>query len=175
MKLLFASAEIFPYAKTGGLADVAQALPAALAKQIEVLSVMPLYDFIDRKKFALRAMNESFQITVGKDIYDISLFEGVNRGVRTLFVYEALLCHCQTPYGNKNADTISKEQVKLLQKGTIADWANETQTFAIKVYGSAEAGEKLGYNYMYNNFGLVRSQLQKGGIRLAKVLNDLFG
>ncbi|PHS38964.1 MAG: glycogen synthase [Sulfurovum sp.] len=109
MKLLFASAEIFPYAKTGGLADVAQALPAALAKQIEVLSVMPLYDFIDRKKFALRAMNESFQITVGKDIYDISLFEGVNRGVRTLFVYEALLCHCQTPYGNKNADTISND------------------------------------------------------------------
>ncbi|RLA69220.1 MAG: hypothetical protein DRG30_10415, partial [Epsilonproteobacteria bacterium] len=26
MKLLFASAEIYPYAKTGGLADVAQAL-----------------------------------------------------------------------------------------------------------------------------------------------------
>ncbi|PHQ57358.1 MAG: S1/P1 Nuclease [Lutibacter sp.] len=88
-----------------------------------------------------------------------------------------MINHYQMSYTEiaKNADTISKEQVKLLQKGTIADWANETQTFAIKVYGSAEAGEKLGYNYMYNNFGLVRSQLQKGGIRLAKVLNDLFG
>jgi len=49
MKLLFAAAEIFPHAKTGGLADVAQALPATLEKQIDVLSVMPLYDFIDRK------------------------------------------------------------------------------------------------------------------------------
>jgi hypothetical protein len=73
-----------------------------------------------------------------------------------------------------NADKISKEQVKYLQQGTIADWANETQTFAIKAYASVEVGEKLSYNYMYDNFGLVRSQLQKGGIRLAKVLNDLF-
>lgn len=109
MKLLFAAAEIYPYAKTGGLADVAQALPATLAKQIDVLSVMPLYDFIDREKFALTAMNESFQITLGKDIYDVSLFEGMNQGVRTLFVYEATLCHCITPYGNKNSDYLSND------------------------------------------------------------------
>ena len=109
MKLLFAAAEIFPYAKTGGLADVAQALPATLVKQIDVLSVMPLYDFIDREKFALTAMNESFQITLGKDIYEVSLFEGMNRGVRTLFVHEATLCHCITPYGNKNGDYLSND------------------------------------------------------------------
>ena len=73
-----------------------------------------------------------------------------------------------------NADEISKEQVKFLQKGTIIDWANETQTFAIKAYASVEVGEKLSYNYSYESFETVRSQLQKGGIRLAKVLNDLF-
>jgi len=109
MKMLFAAAEIFPYAKTGGLADVAQALPSALVKQIDVLTVMPLYDFIDRKKFALRAMNESFKITLGKDIYEISLFEGMNQGVRTLFVYEVTLCHRTTPYGNKNGDHLSND------------------------------------------------------------------
>jgi len=109
MKLLFAAAEIYPYAKTGGLADVAQALPVILAKHIDVLSVMPLYDFIDREKFALTAMNESFQITLGKDIYEVSLFEGVNQGVRTLFVYEAMLCSCLTPYGNKNGDYLSND------------------------------------------------------------------
>lgn len=104
MKLLFAAAEIFPYAKTGGLSDVAQALPATLAKQTDILSVMPLYDFIDREKFALTAMNESFRITLGKDRFEISLFEGMNRGVRTLFVYEAMLCNCMTPYGDQNGD-----------------------------------------------------------------------
>ncbi|REE82924.1 S1/P1 nuclease [Lutibacter oceani] len=74
----------------------------------------------------------------------------------------------------ENADKITKEQVKYLQNGTIEDWVNETQTFAIKAYESAEIGENLRYNYMYENFGLVRSQLQKGGIRLAKLLNELF-
>lgn len=73
-----------------------------------------------------------------------------------------------------NADKISKEQVKFLQKGNVVDWVNETQTFAIKAYASVTVGEKLSYNYSYENFETVRSQLQKGGIRLAKVLNDLF-
>ena len=109
MKMLFAAAEIFPYAKTGGLADVAQALPSALAKQIDVLTVMPLYDFIDRKEFSLRAMNESFQIRLGKDIYEISLFEGMNQGVRTLFVYETMLCDCVTPYGDQNSDNTNND------------------------------------------------------------------
>ena len=74
----------------------------------------------------------------------------------------------------ENANKISKEQVAFLQQGTVVDWVNDTQTYAIKVYASAEVGEKLGYNYMYTNFEMARSQLQKGGIRLAKVLNDLF-
>ncbi|NOR27972.1 MAG: S1/P1 Nuclease, partial [Lutibacter sp.] len=69
-----------------------------------------------------------------------------------------------------NVDEISKEQVKFLQKGSVADWANETQVFAVKAYKSTKTGDKLGYRYMYDNFGVVRSQLQKGGIRLAKVL-----
>jgi len=73
-----------------------------------------------------------------------------------------------------NASEISKEEVAFLQQGTIVDWINDTHKYAIEVYGSANIGDKLGYEYMYHNFGLTRSQLQKGGIRLAKVLNDLF-
>lgn len=73
-----------------------------------------------------------------------------------------------------NASEISKEEVALIQQGTIADWVNDTQTCAAKVYKSAEIGDNLKFEYMYHNFGMVRSQLQKGGIRLAKVLNELF-
>jgi hypothetical protein len=69
---------------------------------------------------------------------------------------------------------ISKAEVVALQKGTIVDWANDTHKYAIEVYGTAKIGDKLGYQYMYQNFNLARTQLQKGGIRLAKVLNDLF-
>ncbi len=44
MRILSAASEIFPLVKTGGLADVTGALPAALAGQgIEVLSIVPGY------------------------------------------------------------------------------------------------------------------------------------
>ncbi|MDH3250096.1 MAG: glycogen synthase [Acidimicrobiia bacterium] len=49
MRILFVSSEVHPFAKTGGLADVASALPAALRQQREdVVTVMPLYRSVDR-------------------------------------------------------------------------------------------------------------------------------
>ncbi len=49
MKILLATSEMAPFAKTGGLADVAGALPKALAALgHEVAVVMPLYGSIDR-------------------------------------------------------------------------------------------------------------------------------
>ena len=44
MKLLFASSEAYPFAMSGGLADVAGALPKALRKRlVGCRIVMPLY------------------------------------------------------------------------------------------------------------------------------------
>jgi hypothetical protein len=74
----------------------------------------------------------------------------------------------------KNADILSKEQIKAIQKGTVIDWVNETHQLAKKVYASVNEGENLRYRYSYDHFKTVRSQLQIAGIRLAKVLNDLF-
>jgi len=51
LKVLFTASEVAPYAKTGGLADVAKALPKALNKLgCEVIVVMPRYYQIDRAK-----------------------------------------------------------------------------------------------------------------------------
>lgn len=74
-----------------------------------------------------------------------------------------------------NAKKLSKEELERIQRGEILEWVHETQGLAKKVYASANVGEKLGYRYMYDYFPMVRSQLQKGGIRLAKVLNEIFG
>lgn len=74
-----------------------------------------------------------------------------------------------------NAKILSKEQVSAIEKGTLMDWTYESQALAKKVYASAEMDEKLGYKYSYEHFDLARSQLQKSGIRLAKILNDIFG
>ncbi|OMP29743.1 S1/P1 nuclease [Mangrovimonas sp. DI 80] len=74
----------------------------------------------------------------------------------------------------QNADYLTKDQVKAIQQGSIIDWAHESQQLAKSVYASAKEGDNLRYKYSYEHFETVRSQLQKGGIRLAKVLNDLF-
>ncbi|WP_298343155.1 S1/P1 nuclease [uncultured Algibacter sp.] len=73
-----------------------------------------------------------------------------------------------------NADVLTKDQVKSIQKGSVIDWVNETHELTKKVYASAEPDENLRYRYSYNNFKTVRSQLQIAGIRLAQYLNDLF-
>ncbi|OOB77861.1 MAG: starch synthase [Epulopiscium sp. Nele67-Bin001] len=50
MKCLFVSTEVVPYAKTGGLADVAGALPKELVKQgLDVRVVMPYYRQVKEK------------------------------------------------------------------------------------------------------------------------------
>ena len=74
----------------------------------------------------------------------------------------------------KNADILTKDQVKAIQRGTVTDWVNETHQLTKKVYASVSEGENLRYLYSYDHFKTVRSQLQIAGIRLAKVLNDLF-
>ncbi|PIB29487.1 S1/P1 nuclease [Maribacter sp. 4G9] len=70
---------------------------------------------------------------------------------------------------------LSKQQVKQIQQGDIYDWIEETQEITNEVYDSTQIGEKLGYQYSYRWWGTVENQLQKGGIRLAAVLNQIFG
>jgi len=74
----------------------------------------------------------------------------------------------------ENANRLTKEQVKAIQEGTVIDWVNETHILSNKVYTSVTEGENLRYRYSYDHFEIVRSQLQIAGIRLAKVLNELF-
>ena len=53
MNIILATSEAFPYAKTGGLADVAAALPQALAKNGHHVSViMPCYPQIFKERFS---------------------------------------------------------------------------------------------------------------------------
>lgn len=69
---------------------------------------------------------------------------------------------------------LSKKQVKELQKGDVYDWVEESQDIANQLYDSVSVGEKIGYQYSYKWWGTVETQLQKGGVRLAAVLNRIF-
>ena len=73
-----------------------------------------------------------------------------------------------------NAEFLTKNQVKFLQKGDAIDWVNETQQLTKTVYASVQPGENLRYAYSYQYMDVARTQLQIAGIRLAQVLNELF-
>jgi hypothetical protein len=73
-----------------------------------------------------------------------------------------------------NARQLSKKQIAAIEAGTILDWVEEIHEITKEVYASAAAGENLRYKYSYDYFGTVRTQLQRGGIRLAKILNEIF-
>lgn len=73
-----------------------------------------------------------------------------------------------------NLPKLSKNEIKNIQRGNVYNWVEESQDVANELYLSVEEGEKLGYAYSYRYWATVEHQLQKGGLRLAKVLNDLF-
>ncbi len=66
MKVLFVTAEMFPFSKVGGLGDVAGALSEALANMgIDVRVITPAYGIIDREKFALKKTDLCFKEVIG--------------------------------------------------------------------------------------------------------------
>ena len=75
----------------------------------------------------------------------------------------------------ESTDDLSKKEIKKIASGDLLDWMYESKELSNEVYDSVEVGEKLGYEYMYEWFPVVHDQIQKGGIRLAKVLNDVLG
>ncbi|MBI4518863.1 MAG: glycogen synthase GlgA [Deltaproteobacteria bacterium] len=66
MKVLMAASEAVPLAKTGGLADVAGALPGVLqAAGADVTVVLPAYRAINRERFGLQPAGWSITVPVG--------------------------------------------------------------------------------------------------------------
>lgn len=65
MKILFVSSEVSPFAKTGGLADVAGALPKALKKSgHDVRIIMPLYHCVETGGFTIKKTRKGFEVPV---------------------------------------------------------------------------------------------------------------
>lgn len=62
-RVLFASAEVAPFAKAGGLADVAGSLPKALAALgADIRVVTPLYASIDREQYGLKTIVDELPV-----------------------------------------------------------------------------------------------------------------
>ncbi|MHA1346480.1 MAG: glycogen synthase GlgA [Candidatus Heimdallarchaeaceae archaeon] len=74
MKVAFITAEIVPFSKTGGLADVSSAIPKALSELgHEVLVITPLYKSIDTEKNDIKLVSENNLAKVGEkeEVFDL--------------------------------------------------------------------------------------------------------
>jgi starch synthase len=67
LNILLIASEVVPFAKTGGLADVAGALPKALkAMGHDVRVVMPRYYVVDRQAYGLEPLEGSLGVPMGR-------------------------------------------------------------------------------------------------------------
>lgn len=81
MKVLFATSECAPFIKTGGLGDVAQALPAALAKNknVEVCVIMPYYRSIKNNPDIKVEFVTNFEVPLAWRRVYCGIFKAVSR------------------------------------------------------------------------------------------------
>jgi starch synthase len=87
MKVVYAVSEISPYASTGGMADVAAALPSALtALDVEVIRVMPMYRQLLPADVAKFDTGIRLAIPVGLRTLVAEVWQSLDDGPTTYFI-----------------------------------------------------------------------------------------
>jgi hypothetical protein len=61
------------------------------------------------------------------------------------------------------------------QKEPISQWLFESNQIAEKLYTEIKPGDTLNYKYNFTHIEIVNQQLLKAGVRLAGILNTIFG
>ena len=106
LKILFLSPEAVPFAKTGGLADVAGALPKAL-KQIgaDIRIVLPLYRIVRKGDFKIDPLIRNLEVPFGKENLAANVLETkTEEGVPVYLVEREDLYDRPNLYGNAQGD-----------------------------------------------------------------------
>jgi len=74
----------------------------------------------------------------------------------------------------KELNTATADQIVDWQKASVRDWAYESMSYRDRVY-DLPASMRLGYEYRFFNKDIVYKRLLQAGVRMAGVLNDIYG
>lgn len=121
MKVAFVASEVVPFAKTGGLADVAGALPVELKKSgVDIKVFMPKYYSVDERKFKLNYDHYigEMWVRVGGEPQQVNVFTGFlpNSDVEVYFIDSPRYFHRSSIYTN---DPDESDRFILFQKAVI--------------------------------------------------------
>lgn len=94
-------------------------------------------------------------------------------------VWDGDLIHYQelsyTEYANA-LDHATSEQINEWQKQPLSKWISDSYTIGEQLVNEIkQPDQKLSYRYNFDHVATLNQQLLRGGIDLAKVLNDIFG
>ncbi len=129
LKICFLASEVAPFAKTGGLADVAQALPAHLLRQgHDVRVFMPLYGKIDTEAYEFTIVDflRDVHLRMGEHTFAFSVFVGRAEGSEV----DVYFIHCPQLYHGDNVYT--------------GEW-DEHLRFALLTRGAIECCQRMGW------------------------------
>lgn len=149
MKVLFAAAEVAPFSKAGGLADVVGSLPKYLEKDAEIAIFTPLHGLINVNKYCIKELeNSEMWLTFGGMGHKFKLFmyklPGTN--INVFFVHNDWYFSCfkevypkwlDTRYEHERYIAFSlavMEYAKLLNFKADIIHANDWHTAMIPVY-----------------------------------------
>ena len=71
-----------------------------------------------------------------------------------------------------NYQTYTKAELDKIQNINIQQWATESRSYLDSAY--AFEGTKIKNNYVNSNYPIIQSQIQKAGLRLAGILEQIF-
>src|SRR5690606_31829725 len=71
-------------------------------------------------------------------------------------------------------DTPGKSTIEKWQRSSVDEWIAESASLRDQVYEFPDH-KKLGYEYLYHNFDTVQLRISQAGIRLAGLLNEIYG
>lgn len=82
MNVVYLSSEVAPFAKTGGLADMALTIPKNLQKLgVEIIVIMPFYRKVKESAYSLVKTNIQFKVKIGDKIKTGYVYKGDRKSV----------------------------------------------------------------------------------------------